>query len=172
VIKKVILAFIVVSTSTGASALAQENPNAPNQSAAALHSAKSIDTPDKKTKWLRERYHMMLSQQWPVNFPVPVYNSNLIQTTFSNSTLGQPRAAASLLTKDPPGRVFDFYQSALNRAKWTVRVPSQKARTEMNAGNDLYFLTADQGKQSIYLTCAANPKSNVTFVSITWKKNF
>jgi hypothetical protein len=152
-------------------ALAQENPNAPNQSAAALHSAQSISTPEKKTKWLRDKFHMVVSQQWPINFPVPVYNSNVTQTNFSNSTQGQPTAAASLITKDPPGRVFEFYQAALSRAKWTVRMPSAKARNEMNVGSDFYFLTADQGKQSIYLTCEGNPKTNVTFVSVSWRKN-
>jgi hypothetical protein len=137
-----------------------------------LHSAQSVSTPEKKRAWLREKYHMSMSQQWPINFPLPVYTSNVIQTTFSNSTKGQPTAAASLLTRDPPGQVFDFYQSALSRAKWTVRVPSGKARSEMNIGSDLYFLSADQGKQSINLTCESNPKSNVTSVTISWKKKF
>jgi hypothetical protein len=169
---KIAFGLIVLSTSVG-TALAEEslNPNAPNQSAAALHSAQLVNTPDKKQKWLRERYHMVMSQQWPVNFPVPVYPSNVTQTSFSNSTQGQPRAAATLITKDAPGRVFDFYQSALNRAKWTVRLPSGKARAEMNLGSDFYFLTAEQGSQSIYLTCAGNQKTNATYVNITWQKN-
>jgi hypothetical protein len=150
---------------------AQENPNAANQSASALQSAKSINTPEKKRHWLRERYNMVVSQKWPINFPVPVYNSNVVQTTFTNSTKGQPRAVASLITKDSPARVFEFYQSALSRARWTVRVPSPKARNEMNLGNDYYFLSADQGKQSIDLACAANPKSTVTLVTLTWQKH-
>lgn len=152
-------------------ALAQTNPTAPNQSAAALHSAQSINTPEKKQRWLRDKYHVVLSQKWPVNFPVPVYESNLIQTTFSNSTQGQPVATASLITKDPPARVFDFYQNALSRAKWTVRVPSAKARSEMNISADYYFLMADQGKQTINVTCAANSKTGTTLVSVTWEKH-
>lgn len=138
---------------------------------AALRSAQTINTPEKKAKWLREKFHIAMSKQWPTNFPLPVYNSNVTKTTFSNSTQGQPSAAASLITKDAPKQVFDFYQSALIRAKWTVRLPSQKARTDLNVGNDFYFLSAEQGKQSIYLTCAADPKSNSTFVSIRWQKN-
>lgn len=120
---------------------------------------------------MREKFHMVMSQQWPINFPLPVYNSNVVQTTFSNSTQGQPRAAASLITKDAPKQVFEFYQSALGRANWTVRVPSAKARNEMNVGNDFYFLSADRGKQSIYLTCAADRKNGRTVVSISWQKN-
>jgi hypothetical protein len=113
----------------------------------------------------------VVSQTWPTNFPVPVYTSNVIQTNFSNSTKGQPTAAATLLTKDPPERVFEFYQSALTRNKWAVRVPSPKARAEMNIGNDYYFLSAELGKQSIELTCSGNSKANTTFLSITWHKH-
>jgi hypothetical protein len=165
----IVLSLIALSASTG-TALAQESSDLPNQSAAALRSAQSIDTPNKKANWLRQKFHMVLSQQWPVNFPVPVYNSNVIQKTFSNSTQGQPRAAASLVTTDSPERVFDFYQSALSRAKWTVRLPSPKARSDMHLGSDFYFLKATQGRQSIDLTCMANPKSHVTFLSVTWEK--
>jgi hypothetical protein len=120
---------------------------------------------------MRERFNMVVSQQWPTNFPVPVYASNVVQTTFSHSTKGQPTAAASLITRDAPLRAFEFYQSALSRAKWTVRVPSAKARADLNLGSDYYFLSAEQGKQSIYLTCAASPGSGTTLVNISWQKH-
>jgi hypothetical protein len=162
---------VVIALTVPSTAHAQQSSTIQNQPAATLQSAQSAFSGEKRRRWLREKFHMSVSAQWPINFPVPVYTSNVVQTTFSNSTQGQPRAAATLLTRDAPKQVFDFYQSALSRANWTLRVPSPKARTDMNIGEDFYFLNADQGKQSIYLTCLFNPKSNITFVTINWQKN-
>jgi hypothetical protein len=166
-----VAAASLLCVASGAAFAQEINPNEPNQSSAALHSAQTVNTPEKKQKWLREKYHLVMSQQWPTNFPVPPYTSNVVQTTFSNSTQGQPTAVASVTTRDTPLRVFEFYQTALGRSKWTIRMPSAKARADMNLGTDYYFLTADQGKQSIYLTCSFNPKNSVTVVNVNWKKN-
>ena len=75
-----------------------------------------------------------------------------------------------IITKDQPRMVFDFYQSACVRANWTVRVPSAKALETIGRNGDLFILTADQGKQTMFLTCARHRATNGTMVSISWQQ--
>jgi hypothetical protein len=134
--------------------------------------ARSLNTPEKIANMINERFHVVVKNQWPTNFPVPVYPRNVIKKSFSHSTKGQATASATLITADPPKVVFDFYYEACVRANWKVGKPSEKARTDISKGknDDLFFLTAEQGKQWMFLTFSRNRKNNGTLVSISWQK--
>lgn len=155
---------IVVSASP---AVAQTYQNATPE---VMKSVEAYKSKENLTKLLSEKYHLAMSDSWPSNFPLPVYTSNLVSKNFSHSTKGRPTAGAMLITKDQPKTVFDFYNSACKRANWKVRVPSDKALALLNKTGEMYILTAEQGKQSIYLTCRKDRASNGTSVSISWTK--
>ena len=166
VFKQLLFHIAICSTST-ASALAQADANYDPKLLQAVH---SLDTPEKLANVLRDKFHISLSGKWPTNFPLPVYNSNVIQTSFCNSTKGQPTAGATLITKDQPQQVFDFYLSACRQGNWQVKLPSAKARADLHMPDDLFFLTADRDNQTMSLTFTRDRKSNGTVVSITWQK--
>jgi hypothetical protein len=136
-----------------------------------IRAVESINSPEKMAAWLRNKHQVSLSQQWPSNFPVPVYPSNVINKNFSSSTKGQPMAGASLTTKDQPRQVFEFYQSAFSRAGWKLQAPSAKARNELKLDDNTYFLNGTLGKQSISLRSLKDPQSGGTMLSISWRKN-
>lgn len=165
-LRQLLLCMVIGSTATS-SAVAQTYPN---YSPETLKALESVNTKEKLEKLLKDTYHVSLSEKWPANFPLPVYTSNLVSQSFSNSTQGRPTAGATLTTNDQPRQVFDFYKSACSRANWKLRVPSAKALAELSKNRETYVLTADQGKQSIYLTCTKNRSTNGTLVTISWQK--
>ncbi|MGH9552978.1 MAG: hypothetical protein ACRD3W_26605, partial [Terriglobales bacterium] len=150
-----------------ASALAQADGN---YDPALLQAAHSVDTPEKMGNVIDSNFHVRVSQTWPTNFPVPVYNSNVLRTSFTYSTKGPPTAGATLATRDQPSQVLSFYQSACISANWKVKVPSQKALAELSPNGDILFLSAEQGKQVMNITCTRNPKTDTTNLSISWQK--
>jgi hypothetical protein len=164
--KPILLSLIIILT-------------APSQAVAQVQNAtpevlKNIEayksSPEKLKKLLSDNYHLSISQDWPKNFPLPAYTSNVTSKSFTHSTKGRPSAGATLLTSDQPQTVFDFYKSACNRAGWKVKVPSAKALAELSTTGETYLLNAEQGKQVIFLTCRKNRDPAGTFVSITWTK--
>lgn len=174
--KQLILFLVACSTSTAsvfAQAAPDENdPNAvPKITPEQIRAVESINSPEKLAAWLRNKHQVSLSSQWPSNFPVQVYPSNVLYKNFGNSTKGQPTAGANLVTKDQPAQVFDFYKSALSRANWKLQIPTAKARAELKLNNDFYFLNATQDRQSISLRCMKHPQSGGTMLSISWRKN-
>lgn len=142
-----------------------------NSSPETLRAVEQFKTKGALQAFLSEKYHVALSESWPKNFPLPVYNSNVVRKGFSHSTKGKPSAGATLVTTDQPRQVFDFYEAACRRANWKVKVPSAKALAELGKTGEMYVLSAEQNKQSIYLTCRKHRESNGTFVSINWTKN-
>lgn len=157
----------MIISSIASPAVAQTTPNATPE---VMKSVEAYKSKDALNKLLNDTYHLSLSENWPTNFPLPVYTSNLVTKSFSHSTKGRPSAAATLITNDQPKTVFDFYNAACKRANWNVRVPSAKALAELSKTGEMYMLNAAQGKQTIYLTCRKNRENNGTFVSISWTK--
>jgi len=153
--------------SAASPAVAQTYQNASQET---MKNVEAYKSKEKLTKLLSETYHVAISETWPTNFPVPAYTSNVVSKSFSHSTKGKPSAGATLVTSDQPRTVFDFYNAACKRANWKVRVPSAKALAEFAKSGEMYMLTAEQGKQSIYLTCRKHRESNGTLVSISWTK--
>lgn len=164
-----IIAFMLLSGGKHLAppAMAQQYQNA---SPEVLREVEQYKSKDKLTKLLSDEYHLSISESWPTNFPLPAYTSNLVTKSFSHSTKGKPSAGATLITKDQPKQVFDFYNSACRRANWKVKTPSAKALTELSTTGEMYILNADNGKQSIYLTCRKHKESGGTLVSISWSK--
>lgn len=111
------------------------------------------------------------SKSLPTNFPLPPYPNNVVSTNFSNSTAGQPTAAASIVTKDAAEVVFKWYQDYCRKDNWLIRTPSAKTMQTMGKQGQLFILNAIKGKQEIYLYCTKNPKKALTNVSISWFLN-
>jgi len=173
--KQLALVIIILSTSD-VSAIAQPDasgfdPSQRNQSPEVMRAVQQFNTPEKVAAWLRAKHNVSVAQQWPSNFPVPAYQSNVVSRSFSNSTKGQPFASASLVTKDPPKRVFDFYQASFSRANWKLQVPSEKARTELKLDSNTYFFNGTQGRQAISFRCMKDARSGDTLVAISWRKD-
>lgn len=170
------VSLLIVCVASKGVALAQPTPDAsdpslPKLTPEQIRAVESINTPEKMAAWLRSKQQVSLSSQWPANFPVPAYPSNVVYKTFGNSTKGQPTAGASLVTRDQPRQVFDFYQSAFNRAGWKLQVPTEKARSELKLDSNTYFLNGTLGKQYVSLRCVKDPQSGGTMLTISWRKN-
>ncbi len=129
----------------------------------------AFSTPEKRANFFKQSFGVSFDQTWPSNFPVPKYPSNVLQSTFEHSTKGPPTAVAMIITKDTSKTVFDFYNSALTRAGWTVTQPAEKALAQINKGGTQFFLNATQGRQEMSITCSPHRKSNGTVVSISWR---
>ena len=160
--------IVSTSLSVASPAVAQEGQNS---SPEVLREVQQYKTKEQVMKLLNDKYHFAMSESWPTNFPVPAYANNLVSKSFTHSTKGKPTAGATLVTKDQPRTVFDFYNSACRRANWKVKVPSAKALTELSTTGEMYMLAAANGKQSMYITCRKHKESGGTFVSISWSKN-
>lgn len=148
-------------------AVAQQYQNA---SPEVLRDIQQYKSKEQVMKLLSDKYHISTSDSWPKNFPLPAYTSNVVTKSFSHSTKGQPTASAMLVTKDQPKQVFDFYNSACRRANWKVKIPSAKALSELSTTGEMYMLTAESGKQSVYITCRKHKESGGTLASINWSK--
>lgn len=160
-------ASISLLSALASPAVAQEGANSTPE---VLRTVQQYKTKEQVMQLLNDRYHFAASETWPNNFPVPVYTSNLVSKSFTHSTKGKPSAGATLITKDQPRTVFDFYNSACRRANWKVKAPSAKALTELSTTGEMYMLAAENGKQSMYITCRKHKESGGTFVSISWSK--
>ena len=109
-----------------------------------------------------------LSKSIPTNFPVEVYRSNVTYTSFVNSTNGAASAAASIMTRDQPGVVFQFYQSALPRGGWATQVPSAEAMAKIGNQGQFFMIRGTKDIQSVNLTITANKGQPGSVISINW----
>lgn len=104
----------------------------------------------------------------PVNFPVPKYTSNVVNTTFSNSTKGSPTAAANIVTRDEPQKVFDWYQSTMKTEGWNLKVPTAKAMAAYAKSGQFFMLRATKGKNEVSVFVIKPEKQTNTAISISW----
>ncbi len=108
------------------------------------------------------------AQQMPVNFPIPSYPNNVTKTNFINSTKGSKSAAATILTKDPPNTVFQWYQAACLKANFQVK-SHQPKQLKKNAKFDRHYLiNAKKDKQELYIFCIQNPKAPGSIINVSW----
>jgi len=168
-LKRVSSSILVVCSIGLTTSLSASGQDAPKVDPAMLKALSAYNSPQKVKDLIKESFHISSSSTWPSNFPVPAYTSNVVYSSFQNSTQGQPTAAAMLITRDQPRTVFDFYQAACARAGWKVRVPDPKMLEKMGPMGDIFILTADQGKQTLNLTCTRDRKTNGTVVGINWQ---
>lgn len=106
----------------------------------------------------------------PTNFPIATYNSNVVRTNFSNSTKGPPTAAAVIITRDKPDRVFQWYQDTCKRGNWALKIPTPKAMSVIGKQGKIYMLDADKQDQHLSVFCIVQQKTNNTLISISWSK--
>lgn len=104
----------------------------------------------------------------PANFPIEAYSSNVTSTSFLNSTKGAPSAGLSIVTKDSPAVVFQFYQAALRRGSWVAQIPTAEALAKMGKPGQVYMLRGQKEKQMVNITLLANTTAPGTNISINW----
>jgi hypothetical protein len=104
----------------------------------------------------------------PTNFPVEIYSSNVTSTNFLNSTKGAAAAGLSIITKDSPTVVFQFYQAALRRGGWVAQIPSPEALAKMGKPGQFYMLRGTKQKQMVNITLQAKGGEAGTYISINW----
>ncbi len=124
------------------------------------------DLKSKRQMTLGQRLHY--SQAIPKNFPVPPYPSNVVKTTFINSTKGSPRAVLSIVTRDPPQTAFQWYLAALKKDNWLVRTPSAKLTNLMAKGRQFYMMKATKSNQQLDISCVQAPRTANTNIGITF----
>lgn len=107
----------------------------------------------------------------PSNFPIPIYRSNVYNTTFYNTTKGSPSASVSISTKDQAEVVYRFYQSQLIGAGWRTQVPTAEAMAKMGAKGQYYMINGTRDIQVFNMTIRANPQVAGSVVSINWYIN-
>lgn len=110
------------------------------------------------------------STKIPTNFPLPVYSSNIISSNFTNTTKGLPLADLTLLTRDAPKTVYDWYKSQCAGSGWNVKTPKQSVMSEREKAGQLFIINASKGEQQSSLTISAI-KSGETTVNIVWMKH-
>ncbi len=109
--------------------------------------------------------------QIPVNFPLPIYSTNVLSTNFSNSIKGTPVAAATIVTKDSAKIAFDWYKAQCSASGWQVRTPKQSAMSESEKKGQLFILNALKGEQQSTVMCAQSNKHPNTVINISWMKH-
>lgn len=144
---------------------AQAQNNAPKTS------AKDVEAAKQRLDSIMASENVHMSTQVPSNFPVPTYKSNVTVTTFMNSTKGPPVANLSIITKDSPDTVFQWYQQALKAGGWSLRIPSAKLMAKISSRAQLLMLDASKEQQGVKLTCILDKATNGTTVTVGWVKN-
>jgi hypothetical protein len=130
----------------------------------------TIDGRAKLQEILNALPNMHISKGIPSNFPVPSYTSNVVKTNFESTTKGPPHANASIVTRDRPDQVFQWYQDNCRKANWIVKVPSDKFMAQIGKVGKLYMLTGQKDKEEVRIFCTPSHKPIGTLVSILWTK--
>ncbi|HEY9784466.1 MAG TPA: hypothetical protein V6D17_03620 [Candidatus Obscuribacterales bacterium] len=115
--------------------------------------------------------NLHFSNEIPVNFPVPPYTSNIVKTAFFNSTKGKPAAALTIITKDSPDIVFQWYQGTLKKGDWRVQIPTDKAMSMLGKQGQLYMIDAQKDKHQLNIFLVKDTKAPGTTINISWTKS-
>lgn len=152
--------------STGTGAQAQDKPKSDPATA-----AQNLKVAKQKYDSVLAAAHVNITSQIPINFPVPPYTSNVVSTSFINSTKGSPTATVGITTKDPLDTVFQWYQTQLRGAGWTLNIAAPKLIVKLGKQGQFLMLDGEKEKQGIKVFCMLDPVSKGTRVNITWLKN-
>lgn len=104
------------------------------------------------------------SQKLPTNFPIPPYTTNVVQTSFINTTMGRPSATESIETKDNANIVYKWYQDFCQRDGWSINQPPDVSNKGSKTFNSF---SATKGKQEIQIMCLTNARKT-TSISVRW----
>jgi hypothetical protein len=127
-------------------------------------------TPQEAQDLLNKIPGMHFAKGIPTNFPVPTYPNNVTRTGFINSTKGPPSAGATIITKDSPQTVFNWYQNACKQGNWLVKIPSPQAMNAISKKQRVYMVNAEKDNQQVQIFCIENKKDSGTKISISWRK--
>ncbi len=158
--------LLLLELATQANALAQDNPKSDPATA-----AQNLKVAKQKYDSVLTAAHVNISSQIPINFPVPPYTSNVVSTSFINSTKGSPTATVGITTKDSLDSVFQWYQAKLRGAGWTLNIASPKLIDKLGKQGQFLMLDGEKEKQGIKVFCMLDPVSKGTKINITWLKN-
>ncbi len=125
---------------------------------------------DVMARVLSSRPNLHFSKGIPVNFPVPAYTSNVVRTNFVNSLKGPPRATASIMTRDRPDQVFQWYLDNCKKTNWILKVPTDQFLQQMRKKVNIYMMTGQKDKEEVQIFCTENKRPAGTTVNIMWTK--
>lgn len=109
-----------------------------------------------------------LAKTTPSNFPIEIYKSNILSTSFTNSTKGAPSAGLSIKTKDSQDAVLQFYKNSLTRGGWKVQSPNQEALAKITKGKKYNVMRGQKDNQSLFLMIYDNQGEPGTSILINW----
>lgn len=110
------------------------------------------------------------SKAIPVNFPIPPYPNNVVRKDFVNSKKGPPTAAVTIVTKDAPKVVYQWYLDSCKQHGWSCKVPTDKAMAATGKLDKLFMIDAQKDNQQVSIYCIADKKTSGTVIDINWRK--
>lgn len=111
--------------------------------------------------------NLHVTQSVPSNFPVDVYRSNVVSSTFMNSTSGAPSASLSIITKDSPSTVNGFYESSLRSRSFTLSIPKREMLAKLGPEGSAFMMQGARSKERITVNIVGRQDGN-TYISVTW----
>jgi len=131
---------------------------------------------DNKTKKAAKQFSladipgMRFTPDIPINFPLPSYNSNVVHKSFINSTKGPPSASLTLITRDQPEVVYEWYKATCRNGGWTFSTPKPQATSKLSKIGTLYMIDAKKDRNQVRIFCFPDKKTQGTSVGIAWCK--
>lgn len=113
--------------------------------------------------------NLHFSKEIPINFPVPIYSSNVLNKAFMNTTKGTPQASVSIQSKDSASTAYQWYVDYFKKNSWTLKQPNAKAQAQLSAKNEVYMLEATQGKNFVMLVCSARKDKTQSNILVNWE---
>lgn len=111
----------------------------------------------------------------PINFPLPIYTSNVVNKGFTNTTQGAPMAQIVLYTKDDIPTVLSWYKAQCTSAGWNVTTPQEKYQTPKMKSGAMFCIRATKGEQQATVSGATTTmfksKEPLTAISMIWMKH-
>lgn len=111
--------------------------------------------------------NLHVTQSVPSNFPVDAYRSNVVSSTFINSTSGAPSATLSIVTKDTPSIVNGFYESSLRSHSFALSIPKGEMLAKLGPAGSVFMMQGARSKERITVNIVGRSDGN-TYISVTW----
>jgi hypothetical protein len=111
--------------------------------------------------------NLHLTQSVPSNFPVDAYRSNVVSSTFMNSTSGAPSASLSIITKDSPATVDGFYQSSLRSHNFALSIPKAEMLAKLGPPGSAFMMQGTRSKERVSVNIVGRKDGN-TYIAVTW----
>ncbi|MCC7532147.1 MAG: hypothetical protein IT342_26830 [Candidatus Melainabacteria bacterium] len=162
-VSKVLLASMIAISATASMGFAQP-------SAATMEKARQLGLLNLKKGQLPAALqipNMHMATAAPVNFPVDVYRSNVLSTNFMNTTSGAAAASLTIVTKDTPTTVNQFYLGALRRGNWVTQTATNEILAKMGPPGAAFILQGTRGKERVTVNILAR-SDGTTNLTVSW----